>query len=463
MKKIYFIIWAFLIFLVFISTGCKKAFLDAKPTTAIVQPTTLDDYQGLLENFQMLYSPALPTMSADEYVFTSYASYQSAFTLTDQLTYIWAKDIFGGEITGGDWSWPYRSIFCSNNVLPGLNKLKDSEKNIERLNFLKGWALFNRAFAYFELVSNFSPAYDESSANTDLGVPLKLDPSVDDIEPRASVRQIYDQIFLDLGASIPLLEANLSQAYRNHPTKVTAHALLGRIYLTMRKYDLAELHVDSALQLYSKLIDYNTVSQTSNEPFTKLNDELIYWKTATNAYGTPTSVSNGFITINPSLLALYQTNDLRPALYFIKQSNGSSIMKVMYNGSATLNPFTGLATDELYLIKAECAARRNDLSTALKFLNDLLIKRFKTGTFTNVNASSSNEALSKILLERRKELIWRNLRWYDLKRLNKEGANITITRELNGVIYTLPPNDPKYVFPIPDNEISLSGIKQNQR
>ncbi|SEM08104.1 hypothetical protein SAMN05216436_101351 [bacterium A37T11] len=55
----------------------------------------------------------------------------------------------------------------------------------------------------------------------------------------------------------------------------------------------------------------------------------------------------------------------------------------------------------------------------------------------------------------------RGLRWMDIKRLNKEGANITLTRNLNGQIYTLPPNDPRFALPIPEDVIDLSGMQQN--
>ena len=137
-------------------------------------------------------------------------------------------------------------------------------------------------------------------------------------------------------------------------------------------------------------------------------------------------------------------------------------MKTDYAGIG-LYAFTGLATDEVYLIKAECAARRNDVTTAMNYLNNLLVTKWKTGTFVPYTATSSQDALNEILTERRKELVWRAIRWVDIKRLNKEGANITLTRILNGQTYTLPPNSPLYEMPIPSDEISLSGIQQNPR
>jgi hypothetical protein len=265
-----------------------------------------------------------------------------------------------------------------------------------------------------------------------------------------------------LSQAIPLLVTDIPSNNREQPSKVAAHALLARIYLTMRKYDQAEVQADSTLQLYSKLIDYNTVSLTSTTPFTQTNDELIFYKTATN-YGSAETFLNPYITIRSSLFNLYNSIDLRASLYFVKKSTGAVVSKRQYDGATTLYPFTGLATDETYLIKAECAARRNDITTALTYLNSLLIKRYVTNSFTAVTATDQTDALNKILLERQKELVWRNSRWDDIKRLNKEGANITLTRVLNGQTYSLPPNDPRYVFPIPDNEIQLSGIPQNIR
>ena len=138
-------------------------------------------------------------------------------------------------------------------------------------------------------------------------------------------------------------------------------------------------------------------------------------------------------------------------------------MKRGYGGPTFLYPFGGLATDEVYLIKAECLARKGQVSESISVLNQLLIKRWKTGTFIPLTAINAQDALSKILTERRKELVFRGIRWTDLKRLNRENANISLTRTLNGQTFTLLPNELRYVFPIPDDELSQSNIQQNPR
>ena len=57
----------------------------------------------------------------------------------------------------------------------------------------------------------------------------------------------------------------------------------------------------------------------------------------------------------------------------------------------------------------------------------------------------------------------RGLSWMDIKGLNKEGANISLTRTINNKVYTLPANDPRFVLPIPDDVIEMSGMAQNSR
>ena len=458
-------LYVILIFTVAFSS-CKEDFLDAKPNTNIVTPTSLDEFQAMLENVDYLNrsTPALLQISSDDYIFSDFAAWQGTFFNAERNSYIWAKDLFEGQKDVKDWNIGYSSIFICNNVLEGLDKLANAEVNKKQWNNLKGWALFMRAYLLYDLVRSFSPAYDIHTSSIELGMPIRLKSGIDKVEHRSSVEQTYNQIFSDLNQSVALLQPGIAAANRERPSKVAAMALYARIYLSMRNYRQAESYADSTLNLYSTLIDYNLVSLTEKTPFSMNNTETILSTTViTNYYNIVQTVEAiTAVTINPELYNLYENNDLRKRIYFGTNILGSLYMKFGYAGSYPA-PFTGLATDEIYLIKAECQARRNEVQGALVTLNTLLTHRYKTGTFIPLTANDATDALSKILTERRKELIWRSLRWTDLKRLNKEGAAIFLSRELNGIRYTLFPNDPKYVFPIPDEEIELSGIQQNQR
>jgi hypothetical protein len=94
-----------------------------------------------------------------------------------------------------------------------------------------------------------------------------------------------------------------------------------------------------------------------------------------------------------------------------------------------------------------------------------MIKRWSNnGSWAPFTASNSTEALNLILEERRKELVFRGLRWTDLRRLNKQGYNITLKRVLDGKTHILSPGDDRWVFPIPPDVIDANpGMRQNPR
>jgi len=93
--------------------------------------------------------------------------------------------------------------------------------------------------------------------------------------------------------------------------------------------------------------------------------------------------------------------------------------------------------------------RNGKVEAGLADLNHLLENRWEKGKYVPVENLSQTEALKVILGERRKELIFRGIRWSDLRRLNIEGANISLERTVNGKMYVLAPNDPRWTWPFP--------------
>ncbi|RLJ77370.1 RagB/SusD family nutrient uptake outer membrane protein [Pedobacter alluvionis] len=440
--------------------GCGKK-LDLKPNNTLVIPKTIAEFENLLDNTQVMNkTSALPQLSADEYYIPTLANFQSLFTPITRAAYIWQKDIFEGQSQIMDWTEPYAQVFYANSVLDELSKQdvgNDSEKKR-----IKGWALFIRSYAFYTLLSTFAKAYNSETATTDLGIPLKLNSAVTEIVQRNSVQQSYDQVVNDAIEASELLQQDIPALKRNRPSKVAAFALLARVFISMRKYDQAEIYVDKSMALYSKLINFNSLTIKTSSSFTYNSEETIYFSHNTNSAYSQTTYSTGALYgVEPTLLGLYSASDLRKAVYFRVNNNGNYAVSKGINSQINY-PFTGLATDEMYLIKAECLARRNKIDESLSFLN-ALVKTRMSGTFIPITALNSEDLLNKVLIERRKALIWRCIRWTDLKRLNLEGRKITITRNLDGQIYTLEPNSPKYVLPIPADEIVLSGIKQNDR
>ena len=441
--------------------SCKKqdAFLNEKPVASLSTIATLSDCQLLLQNEGVLNQndPALGEMSTDDFYLLS-SSFNSLNTVPEKNSFIWAKTIYAAGVSDPDFTDAYNIAYIANTILDALPNIPVSANQQTLSNTIKGTALFFRAIAFYNVVQTFAMPYDSVSATTELGVPLPLTSDVNAKVTRASEGDCYNQIINDLITAANLLPANT--LYVTAPSQTAAYGALARVFLGMSSYGNALKYANLCLSQNSQLTDYNTIVPTTISLIarSKFFPEDIF-HTSLLTYG---EIRTAFSAITDStLFNSYGNNDLRKSLFFVIK-NGLPYFRGTYDNRGSC--YSGIATDEIYLVRAECNARIGNTGTAMTDLNTLLSKRWKTGTFIPFTATSADNALQQILLERRKELIFRGLRWTDLRRLNKESRfAITLTRVINGTTYTLPPNDPRYAFPFPDPEIQLTGIPQNQR
>ncbi len=446
-------IYAILILFCLIVAGCSEDFLEKKPDKSLVVPTTLNDLQALLDNADRVMNivPAIGMVASND-AFTTDNAWQGLFTATERNSYIWKDNIYEGEACA-DWNIPYQQVFYANVVLEGLEKIEPTSANEAQWKSIKGSALFFRAHAFHQLLELFSMPVGESSA---LGIPVRLTADVNAEVNRASRLETLNQIINDLTEAMPLLPVNSS--YKTRPTTAAAKALLARVYLIMGEYENAESWASASLSENNYLLDYNTLNAAATRPVARMNDEILFHgQMITYGY---TVFSTTYV--DTLLYASYENDDLRKQVFFRLRSPNRYTFKANYTGTSTL--FGGIANDEVYLIRAECRARLGDIVGAVEDLNALLEKRWKAGSFIPVSETDPEILLARILEERRKELLFRATRWSDLKRLNQdERFAITLHRTLNGTEHSLAPNDVRYAFPIPDQEIQTSGIEQNPR
>jgi len=429
--------------------------LDAKPSSSLIIPTKVEDFQALLDNtdkMNLYHCGSAGEISSGDFQ-TSYDAYLSS-PAQDRNAYTWAINENYYDGSDADWRNAYQRILFANVALEGLNKIPETSINQQNWNNVKGSALFYRAYQFFDLAQAYCKPYSEK-ADADLGLPLRLASDISKTVKRSTLKETYEKIIADLNDALSLLPLN--PLHKTRPSQPAVYALLARIYLSMGDYPNALINANLCLKLSNRLMDYSTLEDT-DWPFPQFNDEVIYHCVlgGTNASG----IRN--MDVVPELLNLYDSNDLRSILYFRKIFS-NIYFKGSYDGSNMF--FSGLAVDETLLIRAECNARSGSLTEALNDLNNLLRTRWvKTPAYVDFTSSDKEIVLSKILAERRKQLCFRGLRWQDLRRLNKEpNHEVTLTRSLNGVTYTLPPNDPRYIFPIDPQEIKLNGIQQNLR
>jgi len=439
-------------------SSCKKGWLEANPDQSMIVPKNLEDFQALLDNtrqtFNVNQACGLAEIASGDF-YIQYNSWQSLFTVQEKSAYIWAptNNFYNAE-PSLDWENSYVRILNSNVILNGIKKIKPPIGQQKEWNNILGSALFFRAFDFFNLAQEYCGAYTQTTANSELGLPLRLDYDVNIQLQRSNLQQTYDQIIKDLKSAEPLL--GTTPLFKTRPSKQAVFALLARTYLAMEDYKLAGLYADSALQIQSGLVDYKTLNPNAAYPIQRFNPEVIFQSSFT--YGI---FNASRLIVDPTLLDNYAENDYRRKIFFKNNTNGTATYKGSYNGDKNL--FGGLATDELFLIRAESNAREGKTAIALEDLNHLLKSRHDH-THTDINTNNAEEALKYIIKERRKELVYRGLRWQDLRRLNKDNRfSVTLTRVLNNQTYTLLPNDKRYVFPIDEMELRLSGIQQNDR
>jgi len=453
----YKIIWFAFASVVMVS--CNKDWIEVRSDKALDVPTSIEDFQAVLDNANIMNDlhPSLGEISADNYYLTD--AMWDGWGSINRNAHVWAKDIYSDIVTDiANWNNPYRQVFYANIALEGIDKVGQQEYNASAWNNVKGSALFFRGEAFFNLSQLFAKPFSLTFPD-EPGIPLRLKSDLNETSVRSSLQQTYDQILSDLQGSVDYLP-NIP-LYKTRPSKPAAYALLSRFYLVKQDYVNGLKYADLCLKLYDSLLDYNTLNATATFPIPQINREVIFMTTIETSNLLP----NTHI-VDSNLYKSYDINDLRTKILYRANTAGQLYFNGTYTGGAQIlnsRTFGGIATDEVYLTRAECYARSGNITAAMADLNALMSKRMKTGFFVPFTAANTSEALKLVLQERRKETPFRGLRWLDLRRLNSEGANITLTRKVKGQLYTLPPNDPKYVLPIPPDVISMTGMAQNER
>jgi len=456
-----------------IAGACGERFLDVKPSQSQRIPASVADYLALLDNptnnnnpMNIRSSHTLGLIGADEFFITQ--NQWDAFPTGIQYNYqknayTWEQEIYEGGETGiqapTDFETGYLRILRSNLVLDGLGKMDVGETERQDLRLGKGMALFHRAWNYYNLAQLYCPVYQPSTAAADLGLPLRLTPDPTTQIQRASLAATYDRIVADLTESVSLLPPRSEVLFR--PSKCAAYALLARVHLQIGDYVQAGLFADSCLQLQDRLIDFNGLSVTGNYLFPLYgigNPEVIFVTAAYNAHIYGTTRFNA----DTSLLGAYEEGDLRRAVYFQENNNGRTLFYGSYYGNDWF--FTGLATDEIYLIRAECLAREGNLPAARSDLDHLRKNRISATHFDALVIDNAEELLDLIIAERRKELVLRGTRWEDLRRLNREPRyRVELARVLGDRRFELREDSPRWVWPFPVEAIRAGGYAQNER
>lgn len=404
----------------------------------------------------------------------------------------------------GYWNAAYHSIAVANHALEAIEAAPDRATNYRGQ---EGEALLSRAYGHFMLVNIFAKAYNPATAATDMGVPYVTKPEkvVFEKYERATIKEVYDNIELDLLKGLELVGENEYSVPKYHFNLQAAYAFACRFYLYKNEYEKAIKYADLCLgdnpldflrdmngkysdaiyqvfeSMYTSadepcnLLIASTVSQYQRSIFYryKLSPEI-----KSNIYDT--NVTGGNMTYHFYTYTLGERTIHTPKFkeYFKLESINANY------GQAYIMSLLFTA-DEVLLNRAEAYAMLNTAegtANAIRDLNYFYSKRianYSSGAHT-VNASKINSYaatltdnldpntpigdgqmnLMKVIVDtRRKDCIMEGLRWFDIKRHNIVITHASYDRKR---VEVLTKGDYRRELQIPPQAIS-AGITPNPR
>lgn len=462
----------YIFFLLFTSswliTSCDN-YLDVTPKGLVI-PREIKDYDLLLNGDRNMNT------TSDEYaLFLTADDWHATEGDLGDLTnpnnelvklFKWSSDLYLDEsIEPYSWKSSYNNIFTYNLIINEIDEAILGGKYIAAdKQRIKAEAKVGRAYEYWLLVNTFAEQYQESTANTELGVPLvtKADASAKTPQ-RATVQEVYDFIIKETEESVFFLPDIRENSVRF--SKGAGYAFLARFYLSMSNYKEALFNANNAIQEKGEISDYTAVDNIS-ELYGA--EQYIY-----RMYQYTRGFGSG--QLSDELSELYQDKDTRLSKLlnncnweYSPENGWEYICGSNYRNAFNFNINHSVSVPEMYLIRAECNARLGNISEALSDVNYLRSKRIPAEDFvekTPLDFSTEKEVLSFILNERRREMVMTGMRLFDLKRLNLEADFAKSTTHIIGDdTYILEPGAINFVLPIPAQVINFNPeMVQNPR
>jgi starch-binding outer membrane protein, SusD/RagB family len=480
-------------------TSCNDKFFETSPATQITtsevfsSENNIDAFVNgairyLLENSTSQDNPGLPAiflthevMGEDAFARDGRYGFRDSYPYRDPFDNTTRRCLFF-------WTLQYTSIDHANNIIANIH-LNDASKS--SLKYLKGQGYALRAFNYLNLIRQYQFTYAKD-ANAK-AIPIYTVPTTPGTEPkpRATVKEVYDQILSDLSEAEKLLPG-FTRTVKNRPDINVVYGLFARTYLTLEKWDLAAQYAAKARAGYSIMSatqyteGFNDVSNPEwiwGHPQTATQNKggssyLAYIETTpytTDANGTNLYYGYNSIMPDPYFVALFEKGDIRKSLFEIAKQPAEAIYR-HYRYKKFRNKYPNheghivlMRSSEMLLIEAESKARLNDVTGAVSTLN--ILRRNRNLSDLSTGAFTQDGIINEILLERRRELWGEGFRLYDILRLQtapvrKETTETFVdtkgtTQTVRGHWITkfpdgtnLVPNSKYYLFPIPLNEIN---------
>ncbi|WP_338877354.1 RagB/SusD family nutrient uptake outer membrane protein (plasmid) [Spirosoma sp. SC4-14] len=423
--------------------GCQEDFLSLTDPTKVSTTNLFTTSANVTAAVNGVYSALQPVYNNDYYIFGELASdnaYESVAANGHYFFSTFAVDATNPNLQSM-WTDTYKCISRANAVLDQAVAVS-MDSTLKKRYFAE--MKFIRAVNYFNLVRIWGD------------VPLVVKDLSADYQDaydyaRTPAAQVYAQIIQDLKDAETVLPATYSATDLGRPTSLSAKALLGKVYLTQKTYDLAAAKLGelipgaptagSLANISGLLPNFSDVFSPANE----MNKEIIFAiRFLSGGLGTGSSFASVFLpgysgtdiikvgisggpTERLDLFSAYSTADKRTPIstgYYTKGNSAATsdyyTKKYIFTGPPFArndadNDWIVLRYADVLLMYAEALNEQSSPTGALPYINQV---RSRAG-LPNLTGLSQAELRLAIENERRLEFSFEGQRWFDLVRTNR--------------------------------------------
>ena len=405
----------------------------------------------------------------------------------------------------------YNQIKYANDLIATIDPATTDKASLQVL----GQAKAVRAFDYLSLVPYYQFNYQISADKP--CVPIVTEATTDfGHNPRATVKEVYEQIMNDLNSAIELLADFDRNGDNTRVNKNVAYGLRARANLYMGKYAEAAADAEKALEGYTPY----TREEVSAPSFYNRADHNWIWaididKNTVKAYPTSDSQLGSFSShgytagtgvykrINTLLYNKIPASDVRKGWWVDEKLHSDNLKDAVWVNTTTNERITGdaiatytfsqkvkflpytnvkfgmysgigsstndsdwplMRAEEMILIKAEGLAMSGKIAEGKAVLEDF-VKTYRDPEYS-CKAASAEDMQNEVWFQRRVELWGEGFSMSDIMRLNKPIVRFHGTNTENwpdAFCFNVAAGDAWLLLRIPQNEINAnSSIVQNE-
>ena len=413
----------------FTAVSCSDGWLDVEPTTAVETDKSINILSdvdvmlnGIYTTMQHAYAYSGRLVYYGDACGDDMMAYSSTKRTGNYYTFNFTKDTAPSTF----WSYPYEMIGLCNIILEKIDNVDTKEEDLR--DYYKGQALALRGMLLFDLTKFYGYPYKKDNGAS-LGVPVVVSPLDKEAKPkRNTVAECYAQVIADLKAAVAAMDNDEGKAFhKGHISLFGAQTLLSRVYLyhgdDAEALAMAEKAIKGAeAKGYKLWTNAEYATAWANDASNGTKGEVLFeivnttddspGKESLGRLHSPSGYKD--ICLTSSFYALLNEDPADVRLQLLEYSSKRAFVKKYQpqDGEDIVDANIPLIRlSEAYLNAAEAAVKTGDNVSAAKYLNAIVSRANPDNS-----VDGSTVSLSRVMTERRKELVGEGHRFFDALR-----------------------------------------------